>query len=366
MSSWIYFKNIKLLIIILLIILIIIKYNSIKYNNKTYYQCNKSNDMFVYVLEKNNIKQTNNKKYWSIILPCNEKYTELSYMNTKPTNKHQIISTISQNNVLGSKVLIWISLINKYGRQISSTIMPNSFIFPKDVNIFNKSYSKHKMYMMKSEQQRQLGLKLSNNYNEIINSQTNGFKIVQEYINNPLTFNDYKINFRIYLLIVCNGNKTKKGYIYEDGIISYSKGKHSESNITFDSGVASFYTSKDLYNIGYPITFNELKIKMKNINWNNIMSNFINQITMVLNASSNQLCMRTQPYNNKSFQIFGIDYLVTNNLNTFILEINTGPGMTPFCNRDKQMRIKLYDDMLSIVGIIPKQNTNNFMKIWNN
>ena len=104
--------------------------------------------------------------------------------------------------------------------------------------------------MMKSEQQRQKGLKLSNKYNEIVKSKDKGYKVVQEYIENPLTFNNYKINFRIYLLVVCNDKKDKKdkeGYVYNDGIISYSKNKILTSNVNFDSGVASFYTSKDLY-----------------------------------------------------------------------------------------------------------------------
>jgi len=284
-------------------------------------------------------------------------------MKIYSTNPNQMISFVSKNGALGSKQYIWIMLNKYYGRDKASTIMPRSYIFPKDKRIFDKEYSSKKYYMLKSEKQRQSGLEISNNYDKIVSSNNNGFKIVQEYIENPLTYMGYKLNFRVYLLIICNENKMTNGYVFDDGIISYSKSQNT-GNINFDTGISSFYTSKDLYKSGYPIIFSELKNKMKKINWDLIYNKFIKLTKDVLQASTGTICKYKLNNNNQTFQIFGIDFMLTKELVPYILEINIGPGMDPFCGRDKKMRLKLHNNMLEIINIIKKISPDNgFIKI---
>lgn len=358
-----------MIIIALVIIIYIIFYFLINrnYTNKhiykKWYQCLNNNsglNLFRNVLENNNVKRTYGND-WDVYLPCKNNYSEKEFVKIKTNNPNQQVSYISRNGVIGSKQYIWKMLVRSYGRDKSKNIMPESFIFPQDLKEFNKSYKKNKLYMMKSEKQRQTGLKLSNNYNEIINSHKNGYKIVQEYIYDSLTYNNYKLNFRIYILIVCNGFR-KNTFIYNDGIISYSKEKLNYVH-NFDNGVASFYTSKDLYQSGYPITLKELRKAKKNVNWNYLFDKFIDQIKLVVNASNSLICKSKLNYNNQTFQIFGVDFLVTNNFKPYILEINIGPGMSPFCERDKSMRINLHTDMLKIVNIIKSDDIGGFIKI---
>jgi hypothetical protein len=256
-------------------------------------------------------------------------------------------------------------LIEYYGRTEASTIMPESFIFPRDKDIFDKKYKWSNYYVIKSEKQKQEGLDVTNNYNIIINSRQNGYKIVQKYIDNPYTYKGYKVNFRIYLLLVCEDNM-KIGYVYKDGITSYAKNICHNNKINFSCGVASFYTSKQLYDKNFPITFNEFRMQNSNVNWNLIFKKFIMLIKKVLIAGKSRLCYHGLSYNNRSFQIFGIDYILTKNLVPYILEINIGPGMSPYCHRDKKMRIKLHEDILNTVGINgPNNKSNNFIKIIN-
>ena len=396
---------ILLLCIALLIIIIYLwqKEHSIKedissdpykpYTYKTWYQCkngDKVNKLFQNILINNNLERTYGQD-WDIYFPCNSDYSEKGFVKIKPSNKNQVVSYISRNGILGSKENIWKMLNKYYGRNDASTIMPRSYIFPNDKSIFAKEYLSTKHYIMKTEAQRQTGLKLSNNFDEIINSRDNGgYKIVQEYVDNPLLYKGYKLNFRIYLLVVCCG-KNKEGYIFYDGIISYSK-KRYHGPISFDKGVASFYTSKQLYDNGFPITFKELQKHMTDINWESIVSKFKNLLVKVLNATNSSLCVHKLPYNNKTFQLFGVDFMITNKgdqltshakrereltphikrerllsereLTPYIIEINIGPGMDPYCDKDKELRTKLHNDLLSVTGIIPKTSHNNFIKIW--
>ncbi len=213
------------------------------------------------------------KKTWDIYIP-NTSSISKDLNDIKINHKHQIINLISYNGSLGNKKQLWINLANYYGRKIASEIMPPSYVFPQDKDVFKKAFDKNKMYMMKAEKQRQEGLKLSNKYDEIINSHKDKYVVVQEYIENPLAYNGHKLNFRVYLLVVCKNGlfSSKDGYIYNDGIISYAKHTDQNNNtINFDNGVASFYTSKDLYNKGYPIVLSDLEKVMKHIDWTNIL-----------------------------------------------------------------------------------------------
>lgn len=343
------------MILIILYILLLISY-IINSNNKriTWHQCNKSlknNDLFKTSLNINKINFTSNDD-WNILLPCNHSYNIKRY---NITNKQGILPFIPNNMILGSKKQLWLTLEKYYNRQNAKKLMPESFVFPKDLNLFEKSFNGEK-YMLKKEKQRQEGLKLSNSYSEIINSHDNGYKIVQKYLKNPLTYNGYKLNFRIYLVITILDNKLC-AYIYDDGIISYSKDKIN-SNTTFDNGISSFYSSKDKYDLNYPITIKKY-IKIANINWNLIFNKIKNNANKVIVASETKIL----PYaNNNCFQLFGMDYHVDTQNNVKLLEINIGPGMTHYNNIDKNMRLSVYNNIIHLLNL--SNEKHKFIQIF--
>jgi hypothetical protein len=328
-----------------------------------YYRCGNGSKLFKHVLDSNGLTQTYADD-WGVLIPCNTQYGDKFFSQIVTDKPEQIVSYVSGNIVLGSKLYIWHNLVKTFGRDTASQIMPRSYIFPQDNDIFISEYMNNKYYMLKNEQQRQKGLKLSNNFNEIINSHKQKYKIVQEFIDKPFTYKTKKVNFRIYLLITCDNDK-KESYVYDDGIISYSK--KSYNDINFDTSVASFYTSKKMYDSGEPILLSELIIQRQNVDWNKIKQQFNDKITMLLKAAYPKLCNIKLNNNNRTFQLFGIDFLVYTDDNkqtdTRILEVNIGPGMDSYCSRDNVMRTKLFNDVLQIVGINKNNEKNNFTKI---
>jgi len=333
-----------------------------KYEYKTWYQCKKGDSvtrLFHNVLRKHNMHRTYGNN-WDICLSCNSDYSEKGFRQKLISHPHQIVAYVSRNAVLGSKEYIWKMIVKYFGREEACKIMPRSYIFPKDQKIFDLEYSPNKTYVLKSEAQRQKGLKLSNNYTDVTNSRKNGYKIVQEYIGNSLTYNGYKINFRIYLLVIC-GDKME-GYIFNDGIVSYTKEKNS-GELSFDSAVASFYTSRSLYDKNYPIIISELKKKINYLNYDLIFDQFKDKTNKILKAASSHLGQHKLPYNNKTFQVFGIDFLVTKNYDVSVLEINIGPGMVPYNKKDEKMRMKFHEDCLSKVGIININEPCDLIKV---
>ena len=65
--------------------------------------------------------------------------------------------------------------------------------------------------------------------------------------------------------------------------------------------------------------------------------------------------------NNTFFQLFGIDILIDQNLEPFVLEINKGPDMKPKDQRDKKFKTKILTDVFSKLGLI-KTNEKNLFK----
>lgn len=355
-----------ILTIIIVIIVIYLTKKDHKYQYKTFYQCTKgdsTNKLAHYMLKNSGIIRTDNQDGSDIIFACNSKYSEKYLKSIKITNPYQIVGFVYKNGILGSKQTLWKVLESYYGRDKASTIMPPSYIFPKDDKLFKKTFDSSKTYVLKSEKQRQQGISLTSSYDDVVNSKNNGFVVVQQYIDNPLTYHGYKLNFRVYLIVVCEPKQgVESAYIFDDGIVSYTKSKVGKK-IDNENGIASFYTSKQLYEKGFPITTKKLFTDFDTVSYNELYTKFADQTKLIIDAVRHKLGSHPFKYNNKSFQIFGIDFIITNDGLVYVLEINIGPGMDPYNSEDRLMREKLHHNMYCAVGILNEKSTN-LIKIY--
>ena len=168
---------------------------------------------------------------------------------------------------LGSKHKLWMALEKKLGRSQAAKIMPETFVLNRDLHYlikdFNRINSKKNIsnshndiynkpiYFMKKDIQRQKGIVLTSNLDQIKNGRRQGYVVVQKYLTNPLLFKKHKVNLRVYLVIIQNSLGRNNCYMYHDGIISYSGLPYDINQLdNFDSTVASFYGSKSLYDQG--------------------------------------------------------------------------------------------------------------------
>ena len=62
------------------------------------------------------------------------------------------------------------------------------------------------------------------------------------------------------------------------------------------------------------------------------------------------------------FQLYGADIAINDNLNPSLMEINKGPDLTAKDGRDKELKLKLSEDILKSVGLLPNIN-NNFTTV---
>ena len=372
---------------IILIIFCILYYKFYPINTKEYF-LNKKNIFFTRckeygigeimnnLFEKYNIKRDNCeindyncKNKWDIYLPCGYNNIENELKNIKTNNNNQIIFGISGSDSIVSKNNIWFLLHSKYGREIAKKYMPNTFIIDKDsdMKLFRKNYNPNKKYILKKNIQRQQGLKISNNINEIYNLITdNSFRIIQEMLINPYCINGRKINIRVYMLVVCFNNKTKC-YIHENGFMYYTYNKYNPNSIEDKDNITSGYVPRNVYKEN-PLTTKEFYkyLENKGENFKLLQKNINLLFFKVMDAINLSLCNLNKIKNNLTFQLFGADIAPDKNLNVHLIEINKGPDMSPKDNRDASVKFKVLEDILEKIGVINYNNKNEFKLIWEN
>ena len=358
---------IKPILIIIILYYLFYKYKNTNIekfsNNKSYKRCKEIKGIYSDVLQDYNINITNNND-WNLYIPCgyNKVENELKLLNIN--NKEQIIFGINGCDKIVSKPKLWNSIKNKYGIKKASKLMPCSYILNNDddMKYFIKKYKQNKLYIMKGKEQRKKGIKITRNLEEILNGKYNKFLLVQEYLDNIFLINKRKLNLRCYVVILCHNNNIEI-YIHKNGKCIFTNQDYNINSDEFEKHITSFNLDTSIYNIN-PFNFYDLEkhFNKYNINYKFIMNKIYNNLRLVSLSFKNNICNLKKLNKNKSYQLFGIDYILDNNLNPYLLEFNKGPNMKYNIDKDYKLKYEIIEDVYSLMGIIDKQN-NNFVKI---
>jgi len=381
-----YLKIVLFFIIIIMVALLLFisirntnkKYESFSNANKenkklSYYRCDNkllgkiTNDIF----KSNNINQSNND--WNIYVPCgyNNVETELKNIQIKDNIPSKYIFGLNGCDTIVSKNKIWESLVNCYGRKNASKLMPESYVLSdmNEMSLFKKKYdsSEGDIYILKKNIQRKEGLKLTSDYNEIMEAHNENYKVVQKYIRDLYLINGYKVNLRIYLLTIIKDNHIYF-YLSTIGKCIYTKKKYNDNDFDFESNITSYHLDMEIYN-NNPRNFTELIDYINNDGYNG--KYLFYQIEILMAKIS--YCLSKNFYQSKnilgsvSFQLFGCDVIFDDKINPYLLEVNKGPDMTPRDEIDENMKNSVQKDMFKLSGILEnKENDNNsFYLIYN-
>lgn len=324
-------------ILILFIILIIYLLLLEKELFTNYKRCKEIKGITKEVLSEHDINFS--KKTWDLLLPCsyNTVHTELNNFS----EKGKYIYAIEDCDKLVSKVTLWKMLHDFYGRQLASNLMPETFILkdPKDKKLFKMHYNSNKTYIMKNKEQRKLGIKITNDLNDILT--TKDYFLVQKMIDSH-KINGYKYNFRCYLLIVCDSNK--KFYLHKKIKYLYTSKKATNDLLDKDQHITNSYSmEKNIYdNNPRYLDNHDIFMKIKIL------------LTKVISAIYNKICLKIK--DNTRFQLFGVDIMLDENLHPYLLEMNKGPDMKPKDNKDHSIKKKVIEDTFDKVNLIQIDN----------
>ena len=354
-------KYIIIIIIAIAIIIPIIVYFFIP-KKITYYKCSDrpNNTLLSGIFEKHKINLQ--QEGFDLYMPCGYNNVEKEMAENIFYGKY--IFGLKGCDKIVSKNSIWSILEMTYGRTFASQIMPETFVLQngRQLEMAFDSIEKNNMLICKKNLQRKMGLKFAGKKEELEECVKDDFKIAQRFMKNTLTIKGRKMNIRIYYVIKKEGNMLSF-YLYDNGKILYTN-KETGGEISFDTHITSYQMDSNIYkNDGLPHSINDLrrflgKDRSKKI-WGKIEEKMVLLSRAIASVFYDEI-----HYNKVCFQLFGVDVVVVDNGEPFILEINKGPDMIPKCDQDEELKKMVYEDTMRVGGVIGwKFRKNGFYSI---
>lgn len=329
------------------------------------------------VLEQYNIKKTNNGNA-TMRVPCtyDEINKEINEMNPK---RDQRIFIIHDADHIAAKDYLWKLMVQHFGVAQASKLMPNTYIMysGSDMERFKKDYKPGKLYIMKKNIQRQEGLKITDSYDEIINSRKE-YVVVQELLQDPYTISGRKINMRLYVLVICQDDNIDI-YVYNNGFMYYTKDLFKAGSRDFGPNITTGYIDRQVYqenpltlqdfrsyldNTQRQLSVSEKQVKQQGLKLSDVVfSRIYKLLHKVFLSAVGSICTGNKLKSAITFQLFGADIALNNELQPTIMEINKGPDMGAKDERDAEVKKGCTRDMLRILGLININGPNGFIKI---
>jgi len=308
-----------------------------------------------------------NKTDDDYFIPCtyDSCETDAKYFESSKSTKK--IFLIDGCDVLASKINLWNAIVDEY-KENATKYMPKTIIINGNNNFIQEFTDHYKnrqrpdqMYVLKNYNQRQLGIKITRNIDEILQVGNEGWILVQDYIYNPYTIDKRKINFRYYLLIICQNGKVS-GYYHKNGFVYYTA-KYYDENIKDpiyqEKHITTGYIDRIVYETN-PLTLEDFhKYLEKNNTPSKIWDDSINNLMIkLMQALSKKICTNLKLQNNLKFQLFGCDVAPAKDLSCTLMEINKGPDLGCKDDRDCSVKNKVQDDIFSITEMNNIESTD--------
>jgi len=323
------------------------------------------------IFDKHDIQKCKGKECydkWNLYIPCGYNNVENELEKIKISNNKQIIFGIKGCDKIASKNNIWKLLIEKYGRTQAKKFMPDTYLTQDKNDMFNFRMNFHptKLYIMKKNIQRQKGLKITNNLEEIIKNSgcLSDYRIVQELLQDPFVLNGRKINLRIYLLIICSKGLVKS-YIHNNGFMYYTPKKFIKKSMEKNVNITSGYVPRQVYKEN-PLTLEDFRhwLDKNGFSKDKLDHNIEILFKNIMNAVVKSLCKIKSLKNNTTFQLFGADVAPNKYLEVQLMEINKGPDMGAKDEKDQNIKIKVQEDMFDLLKVIKGDGKNSFKQVW--
>lgn len=398
-------KNLILIILLAIIVIIILKYDSGTNNvilredfttdlvkqelespNKLYYgtPCQYiRNDAFYTALKNNGYTATEDMSKACLLVPCtyDDITQELEKIKNNNLEKNIFgsnvrIYMINNTDYLVSKVTLWTYIVEKYCEKLASQVMPYTWYIASNEGFekFKKEFTQGKLYISKNNHQRQEGLEIQDNIDNIDKTRDK-YLIVQELLQNPYCINGRKINLRIYCLLVKDTRGNIKILLYNDGFMYYTSELFEKNSKDFKKNITTGYIDRKVYEEN-PLTHQDFRKYLDSERQLSNIERFIKQSRKlseyVFEKIYAQLKMVLVIFIDKlgdqndgiSFQLYGADIAIDESLKPLLMEINKGPDLTFKDERDGKLKTTLATDMLKCIGLVPNMGDNGFITVY--
>jgi len=252
--------------------------------------------------------------------------------------------------------------------QIRFQFYPMTYYMPNEYTLFLDEYkrSPNQLWIMKPVGKAQgRGIFIITNQNQLINwknslkggqeNLVNELYIAQKYLMNPLLIGGKKFDLRIYALVTTYNPLTV--FFYRTGFARFTSQRYSNnfediSNMQVHLTNVAIQKNSDTYDrvTGGKWDLRSLKIFLfakygrERVN---TLFNDIQDIVMKSLFSVQKVIVNDR----HCFELYGYDILIDDNLKPWLIEINANPSLTANTEKDSEMKIKMLDDMLTILDL---------------
>ncbi len=272
----------------------------------------------------------------------------------------KFIYGLAGSDTIASKSELARQLKKHYGVAASGSMMPVTYVIEggEDADLFDAQYDSKKMYILKKNIQRQEGFKITSDKAEIMaafrNSSRdihNNFVVCQELLQDPLLVGGRKINIRIYMLVVSRPGGIVDIYTYKDGFMYYTPEMFRAGLYSIESNITTGYIDRKVY-VDNPLTYQDLlahlgsSAEVLDRNINRLLGQVAQAYAPVFrdaNASGSDAVR---------FLIYGCDIAPDDAFGAKIIEVNKGPDLSYKDERDKALKLGMFEDALVIAGVI--------------
>lgn len=324
-------------------------------NNNQYF-----NSLISDELKKNGLQELDDPLSSDKIFYCDISYGNRNHPNYK---KCEIVNQLQNINPLGNKKDQYNINLNYYKTRpdyIPFTISFNRENLDELRKLFiSNPRDAPSVYIIKPENSlSRAGVGIVRNNIELISHLDNypNFNewIIQDYIDNPLLFNNKKFHFRIYIIYI-QTDSSNTAYLSKNGFI-YTANKEFQQD-TFDTDIVlSGENSKN--NVFYiPEDFTKNFGKQT---WDNIIYPQIVKITRETIKSSLEH-LRCPAKKQKCFKILGYDILINEDMKCFLAEINARNVSYKYPNQ--KFKDTFYKNILKLVLSKKSMSTSELIKM---
>ena len=253
--------------------------------------------------------------------------------------------------------------------QTTASLMPQTFVLPQQYNTFISSFTEHQrldltlhpnIWIMKPVgMSRGRGITL---IDDIVDVAYASPTVIQKYVTNPLLFEGFKFDLRLYVLVT--SFNPLEAFIYREGLARFGSKRFSTTNTNLkdlqihltNSSIQREYDDDILYDHPSRMAGKHGGGNKTRLTWllNRLQKNGID--TTGLWKEISKVCLQTlksvdaliinQP---NSFEIFGFDVIIDSKLKPWLIEVNACPSMARDSLLDMDVKEALIRDTIKII-----------------
>ncbi len=258
--------------------------------------------------------------------------------------------------------------------------MPETYVLPRDYDIFvNEKLQdfdlndKTNLWLLKPcASSRGRGIRLLTDVDNIPKK-----IIATHYIYNPHLINGRKYDLRLYLLVT--GYTPLKIYLFDDGLARFCSEQYDLSpekmsvkyihltNYSINKTSSNFEQNDSVNDeFGEKWTLHTLKkhFEKNNLNFDAVwlkIKDIIVKIVLSVTDIAIPLIKKFNLSSGNLFELYGVDILLDETLNPWLMEVNLNPSLNCDSQLDLKVKSKLLTDIFNIIGAIPFSHDGKFI-----